>query len=248
MAAKWMLERGLDAPLGIVPAGTGNNLARGLAIPLEPAQAFRRALLGTRTRPLDGCVIRDGRGPAMSVMVQSACLGFPAAMAARYEALRGHAILRPFLSLFGPYVYRLLAALGLEGQKRKEKRGEDLLEARCLFPHEELYETVLAVFLGNERSLGGNFHPCPIAQVDDGLLDVCLVRSGTGTNYWELFREVVRGEHLRLDKVVLYRQFSGTLEIELSTPAPILVDGDIRFTSDRFRIEVLPARFQVIVG
>ncbi len=44
--------RGEDVAIGLVPAGTGTDLARGLGLPLDPRAALRR-VLAAEPRPLD---------------------------------------------------------------------------------------------------------------------------------------------------------------------------------------------------
>jgi diacylglycerol kinase (ATP) len=246
-SAEWIVEHGYQVPLAIIPAGTGNNLAQGLGIPTRMRAAAGLAFQGSHLRLLDAGRLIDVPTGQHCLMIQSACLGFPSEMSARFAALRQKPLWRPWITLAGTYAYRVIAALGLEGQKRKEKRGEGLLMATCQIGDEKFSETVLAILLGNERSLGGNFYPCPLAVVDDGLLDLCLIRSGTGVNYWKLFHDVTRGKHLRYEEVVLYRQFSEALEIMLTRKEPVLVDGDIRFESDHLRLEVLPQCLPVVV-
>ncbi|MBI4582802.1 MAG: hypothetical protein HY717_02040 [Planctomycetes bacterium] len=246
-AAAWLLGTGGQAPLAIIPAGTGNNLARGLGIPLELQRAIELALGGRHLRPLDAARFETGPDRRSALMVQTSALGFPAEIAARYDRLRRHPLLRWLFAPAGPYVYRLLALSRLKAEKRKEERGESLLRLKATLPGEELEETVLAVFVGNERSTGGNFLPCPKAEVDDGKLDLCLIRAGTGESYLRLFRKVVRGEHLALERAVVYRQSAGPLELRFTAPVPILIDGDVRLQSDAYRLEVLPARFRVVV-
>jgi diacylglycerol kinase (ATP) len=242
------LERsGASCPLAVIPAGTGNNLARGLGLPLETRAAVRLAVAGSSLRAIDGIAYEAADGGERRLIVQTSALGFPAEIAAQYDRLRRHRLFRLAARPTGPYVYRLLALLGLVAQKRRERRGEPPLVVSLKLPGEHLEESVFAVFIGNERSLGGNFHPCPKAVPDDGQLDICMIRAGTGEAYLRVFRRVARGAHLDLERTVVYRQTPGPVEIDLSSPLPLLADGDLWVRSDRYRLEVLPRRFRIVV-
>jgi len=267
-ALSWLHSRGADRPLGIVPSGTGNNLARGLGLSLDAETAARLALAGSETRRIDGVVyqaVEDGAehgdagetggAPAGRdrLIVQSGALGFPAQIGARYDALRRHRVFRFLAAPLGPIVYVLLALVGLVGQKLREWSGDPLLEVRCRFrdldvDERSVVERAFAVFVGNERTLGGGFVPCPRAEFDDGRVDLCIVRAGTGASYLGLFRRVLRGTHLDLADTVIYHQTRGPVELELSAPAGFLADGDIWIESDRYRLTVLPGRFAIVTG
>jgi diacylglycerol kinase (ATP) len=245
-AAQWLHDRGAACPIAIVPAGTGNNLARGLGIPRDVRQALALALRGTRARRVDGVLFRwEGTPPR--IMIQTSALGFPARIAARYDEIRRNRFGRALSAPAGPYVYRILALSGLVAQKRRELRGDPLPVVRCSYPGGEIEDRLFAIFLGNERSLGGNFIPCPRASVDDGVMDLCLVRAGTGASYLDLFRRIARGDHLSLERTVEYRQTPGPLEIRVSEPSPLLIDGDIKGNEALYRVEMLPGRFEVVV-
>jgi diacylglycerol kinase (ATP) len=252
-ALSWLHARGCERVLGIVPAGTGNNLARGLGLPLEPARACEVAFLSDKVRRIDGIAYRGSRGACVRWVVQSASLGFPAEIAARYDRLRRHWAFRALTRPLGSLTYKMLAFLGLAAQKRREKRGEGLLRLQCRLPAlagaapEVLEETVLALFIHNERTIGGGFVPCPEARVDDGLLDLCTVRAGTGTSYLRIFRAIARGEHLRLSEAVACRQTPGPVELVFSQPTPLVSDGDVWLEDERYLIELLPGLFAVSV-
>ena len=252
-AATWLESRGESCPLAVIPAGTGNNLARGFGIPLKLEEALKIALHGREIRPLDAVLYhagsaRAGAGGGKRLMVQIAALGFPADMAGVYDRLRRNAAFRFLAAPAGTHVYRIIGLAGLIARRRLEKTGKDVLHVRLDLPDEHIEEPALALLFCNAKSLGGNFFPGPLARVDDGLLDICLIRAGTGMGHLKLFRRVAKGTHLSLEAAVIYRQTRGPVDVELSAPGRLLADGDLRVESSRYRFEVLPGRFEVVVA
>lgn len=247
-AVSWLVARGWDCPIAIVPAGTGNNLASGLGLPFSPRAALELALRGQRTRVVDGFAYEADDDPAVRYVVQTSALGYPAEMAGWYDYLRRRAVLKTLIRPLGSAVYRLIGISGLVREKIRERLGRKPLEVIADLPGERLELAVSAIFLANERSLGGDFIPCPRARFDDGLADLCLVRARAGVPYLKLFRSISRGEHLAFEQAVVYRQTPGPLELRLSSPSPFLVDGDIWTCADRYRVEVRPALFRIVCG
>ncbi|MBN1444240.1 MAG: hypothetical protein JXA90_16125 [Planctomycetes bacterium] len=246
-AASWLLERGASVPLAVIPAGTGNNLARGLGIPLDLPRACSLALGGSACADLDVIRYRTGADDDGRLLIQSAALGFPAEIASLYARLRRGRIFRALAAPAGTYVYRILALAGLVRQRWRERRGWRGLSVRIRLGEEAIEDDALAIFIGNERSLGGEFHPCPRARPDDGRLDLCIVRSCAAEPYLRIFAAIARGEHLDLGPSIVYRQSEGPLEMRLSAPSPLLADGDLWVESDAYRMEVCPGRLRVVI-
>lgn len=246
---EWLVRRDRRCPVAIIAGGTGNNLAAGLGIPRDPEAALEVAVSGARVRSLDVVSYRVAPEDRPRVILQSGALGFPAQVASRYDRLRRRPLWRALLRPLGGGVYTLLAFLGLLAQKRRERRGENLLEIEVRFPAGTSWrEKAIALFIGNERSLGGGFVPCPEARVDDGKMDLCLVRAGTGASYVRTFRQVRRGEHLDRTETVLYEQSAGPVEILLSHPQPLLSDGDLWIEGRSFRLDLLAGALEVVVA
>jgi len=251
----WLLNSGIGADLAIVPGGTGNNVALVLGIPRDRRQTLELALHGEERRRIDAIRYRSpaeagspGGRVSSRFIIQSGAWGYPAEIAGRYAALRRGRIFRRLAYPLAGRIYRLLALAGLLREKRRQRRGEAGLLLQAKLPGEAIEAEVLAVFVGNDPTLGGGFHPCPRASLDDGLLDLCIVRSKGGTPLLSLLQSVGRGDHLALERDVEYRQTPGPIEMSFSRPTPFLADGDIWLSSAGYVVEMVPAALPVVVG
>jgi len=245
----WRLE--LDPLVGIVPAGTGNNLATGLGLPLDTTAACAIAFESSASLRIDVFPYGAPGAAKRRLIVQSGSFGFPAEITARFDRLRQSRAFRVVARPLGTSIYKLLAFCGLAAQKRREARGE-VLAVRCTFPRADgselaIEENVIAVFVHNEPTIGGGFVPCPDARVDDGLADICVLRAGTGRSYLELFRLVGKGRHIEEKDTTIYESTPGPLRLEFSTATPFVADGDIHECLRNYEVDVVPRRFAIVV-
>lgn len=157
--------------LGLVPAGTGNDLARELGLPSRPEAAADRIIAGAR-RTLD--VARVGDRYVATVI---AC-GFDALVAERADAMRWPR---------GPVRY--VAATAVELRSLTPRRYTLALDGRI-----RTVEGVLAA-IGNTSSFGGGLRITEGAAPDDGLLDVVVVRSLNRRDLVRAFPRLYRGTH-----------------------------------------------------
>lgn len=246
--AEWPAR--LRSQLAIVPAGTGNNLARDFGLPLDPTAAFDLAVDATpeSARPTDLLAFDDLGKPesARRYALQSGALGFPAQVAARYDRLRESRLFRTVTTPLGQYVYRLLAGVELVGQAFRQWRGRGAVGTRITFDEATIEAECVALFLHNERSLGGNFFPCPDADPADGHIDLCWLTVGPVRRYPRLFGAVCRGRHVgRFDEVANARS-AGPIEIERTEPEPLFIDGDLPLNTRHLRVTLLPNHLSII--
>jgi diacylglycerol kinase (ATP) len=221
------LLAGTRVPLGIVPSGTGNDMARGLGIPHDDTEAAIR-MLGERLqappRVVDAVRVRwtDADGtPGERRFACALSAGFDAIVNERANLMR-----RPK----GPsrYILALLAELA----------GLRPLRYRVTLDDEQLELDALLVSVGNNVSLGGGMKITPEALLDDGLLDVMLVKPLSRLAFLRIFPRVFRGEHTSDPRVVMRR--AKRIRIEVDAPLVAYADGE--------RIGPLPVELEVEPG
>ncbi len=183
---------GTGIPLGIVPAGTGNDLATSLGIHELDADGAADAVIAGATRTIDlARVTRSDGGTTLYGTVLAS--GFDSKVNDRANRMRwprGHmryniAILVEFLHLKGiPFEIDLHLADGTT-----ERLAGDFVMAT----------------VGNGRTYGGGIPICPDADLEDGLLDVTLVRPAGRAKLLRLLPKVYRGTHTEIAEVTTYR-------------------------------------------
>lgn len=191
-----------DVPIVLIPAGTGNDLARALHLPLDPVEAGRLALQGVPRR-IDVGEVRSADGIRPFVTV--AALGFDARVSDRTDRLRWPR---------GPLRYYL--ALVIELLRLHPVHLDVALDDG---PIERMPSTLIAV--GNTSSYGGGMPICADAEPDDGLFDVVRVRPIGRLRLLRLFPLLLRGRHLALPEVAVRRARS----VSVSAP-DLLVYAD----------------------
>jgi diacylglycerol kinase (ATP) len=168
---------GTNTALGVIPAGTGNDLARELGMPVNPvlaADALATALAAGRTRRID-----LGRVDGGSWFATVLCAGFDAGVAARANAMHWPR---------GARRYDLAILAELAAFTSSELRlYTDTFAV-------ELTATMVAV--GNTRCYGGGIPICPDAELGDGLLDVTVVGACRRSDLLRMLPRLRTGRHV----------------------------------------------------
>ena len=250
-ALEWLYSREGTCPVGLLPAGTANCLVAGMGLPASAAEACEIAFRGTGRRAMDILTYRVPEEDRKRVILQSSSLGLPSNVGVSYERLRQNWMYRMLFRVLGNSSYNLLAMLEIFSQRKRERRKEPVLSMKVVFPPEEnkpdFEGNVLAFFLHNEATIGGNLVPCPKALMDDGLMDLCIFRSSQSHSYLKMLKKLGKGRHLEDEDVVYYQQTAGPLLVSLSFSHPFNSDGDIWLESAEFEFVLDPARFEICV-
>jgi diacylglycerol kinase (ATP) len=185
-------------PFGLVPAGTGNDTARSLGIPVKDTAAAVDLVLAGHVREID--LARTDRGHVATVVAS----GFDSLVNERANAMtwpRGQA--------------RYNLAIVAELRRFRPLPFTLTLDGRT-FERE-----AMLVAVGNGPSFGGGLRICEGAVLDDGLLDVVVINPVSKARLVRVFPQLYRGTHVTLP------QFERHLvrEVTLSSPG-IVAYGD----------------------
>lgn len=163
--------------LGVVAAGTGNDIAQHLGLPVHDSAAATAVIASGAGRSIDlGRVTAVGRSPRWFVGVLGA--GFDAVVAARAARLRW-----PKGQL--RYPVALLAELP----------GFRPIPYVVEIDGQPLHTRAMLVAVANTTSFGGGMRVCPDAQVDDGFFDVLVVHALSTLAFLRVFPRVYSGTH-----------------------------------------------------
>lgn len=209
-------------PLGILPAGTGNDLARVLGIPNDPVAAADIVADGVHATMDLGRIraTREGE-PCEHWFSTVGCAGFDALVSQRALQLRwprGGA--------------RYTAATAIELLRMRP------LPARLEFADGTVREDPVTVLsLGNTTTYGGGMRICPEADHRDGLLDLTIMGNISRSRIVRNFGKVYTGSFLGAEGLETLR----TTSVHVDIPDIVLfADGD--------PVTRLPATFEAVAG
>lgn len=220
---------GTGVPLGILPLGTGNLLARNLGLPLKVDQAIEVALKG-RDRTIDlGSMTKDGAEDA-TVFAVMAGVGFDAAM--MDDAPEG------VKDKLGWPAYIISGA--------KHLRDRSITMGLRIDDEPPLTRHVSSVIVGNVGTLQGGLQLLPDAIPDDGQLDVVVLQPTRPIDWLRVIGRLIT--RAKKEDRELERFRGKRVEIRLRHPQPSQLDGDTQGAVSKLVIEVVPAALVVRVA
>ena len=213
------LVAGTDIALGVIPAGSGNDVARYLDIPRTDPAAAADVVIASRRRRID--LARSGDRYFVTVLAA----GFDAVVNERANRMtwpkgqmRYNIATLAELRTFRPLAY----TLDLDGQQRR-------LDA-------------MLVAIGNGPSFGGGLRITEGALLDDGLLDVVIIKPMSKAGLVRTYPKLFKGTH------VTHPQYEHHRVRSVTVAAPGIVayaDGE-RFGALPVTVECVPGALNVL--
>jgi YegS/Rv2252/BmrU family lipid kinase len=220
-----IVKSGTPYPLGVIPAGSGNDFARVTGIPTDPMEAIELLVSG-KERTIDLGYIVDDR-----YFVNGVGIGIDA-QAARDVLAMNH------LRGTTAYLYAAVKEVILFKAFPVKLVGKDWTEER----------EFISIGIANGKYSGGGFKLAPRAKIDDGLLDIATIE-----DFPSRIKRLInlprarKGTHLGLAEV----QYHQDHKVTVSSPTKLVahIDGEVyRLPKSPFEITVAAKMLRVIAA
>ena len=207
-----------DNPIGLIPAGTGNDFARALGLVLDdPISSIKRATSANVDLVDLGKVGEDYFAAICST-------GFDSIVNERANGLKWP---------HGKMKYNI--AMLLELPKFQPKSYKIVIDGKPL-------ETqAMLIAIANGLSYGGGMKVCPAAQLQDGLLDIMILAPVSKFEFVRIFPSVFRGHHITHPAVSIVQGRS----IQITADAVGYADGE-RIGNLPLDVSISPNRMKVL--
>jgi diacylglycerol kinase (ATP) len=206
----------VNIPIALFKGGTGNDFAWKLYGDKTVDEYFDIALNGI-ARKVDGGICNK------KYFVNGVGIGFDGEVAHAMGANK-------FLSGHGAYLFAVLQKVLFYQEKQM------MIETETWTRDEELFMITAA----NGSRYGGGFLVAPQAIIDDGKLDIVIIKKIPPLLRFFHLPKVKKGKHLVLSFVETYR--SAKLSVRAANPLTAHIDGET-MQANHFEIEVLPQKF-----
>jgi len=216
---------GTETVLAIVAAGTGNDIARALQLPLRDALGAARVISGGTVRTIDAGRHTDAHG-VEHWFAGVLGAGFDSVVNERANSwgwpkgpMRYNLAIARELPVFKPIPY----VIEVDGVRHSTQ--------------------AMLVAVGNGPSYGGGMRVCPDASFDDGLFDILIVHQISTFEFLKVFPKVFSGKHVGHPAVEILRGRRVRLE---ASGIVSYADGE-RFAPLPMSVQIVPAALNVIV-
>ncbi|MCF6268738.1 MAG: diacylglycerol kinase family lipid kinase [Melioribacteraceae bacterium] len=196
-------------PLGVLPVGTGNAFARDLELDTTKIEEAIEIISKQKLRKVDvGKFSTEGKDYYFLNIIGA---GF---VADANKTAQSFKIFGNFSYIIGVF-YRILV---LKFTKLKLEFDGKKLETESTF-----------IEVSNTRYTGADFLMAPNAEIDDGLLDITLVKKISRLKLLQTFPKIFTGEHILINEIETHK--AKHIKIETDKPLILTPDGELLGTT-----------------
>ena len=210
-----------NVALGVIPFGSGNGLARFLGIPMDTAKSIE-AINGERVEAIDSAILNGQR------FFNAAGMGFDAHIAEVFSHDKNRG--------FWAYIKSSFREIS---NYKAETYHIDI-------DGTEYVRDAFMLSIANSSQFGNNAHVSPHASVQDGLLDICIIKQFP---LWRFIEMGIRMFAKTADKSKYVEIIRGkNVTIKRSTDGPVHLDGEPQMMGKEVSIQMVPASLRIITG
>lgn len=199
-----LIETGI--PIGLIPAGSGNDFARGMGIPMNPRKALEYLLNGT-AKKID--IARTGE----KCCITAVGIGIDGKVA---QTVNRSPYKKWFNFLRLGQLSYIISSLQVLPHYRKARTTVKVDEK------EHQFADTWLIAAANFPTYGGGMKICPRASCTDGLFHICIVHGISRLGLLRLFPDVMRGKHIDHPAVTVLEGRN----VKVTADVPMLVHGD----------------------
>ena len=238
--------------LGYIPAGSGNDLAKGLGIGDDVEGLTKKIMEGHICRKMDvGKIVyheisdalvsqeRIGRvdenGDIYRLFHDSTGFGFDAAICQAADASTFKNVLNKLH--LGQLIYLACAMRLVISVKRPD------ITVTTDGKEQELTSAMLFVAMNNNYE-GGGFKFCPEAKNDDGILDTCIATPKSNMAFFKIFPTAFDGHHVKFPEIHMGK--GKNLSVKSDAPQWVHTDGEVVCKAKAIDITTLPEQIALL--
>lgn len=213
---------GTEAAMGIIPCGVGNDFVKMLGLSINNLEAACQVVADGYTKKIDIGMVNG------KYFLNMVGIGFDGEVAER------KAKTPKYIHGFYAYLIQIFPVLFFYQPKHVKIRMNGV----------SLEADILLLTIGNGRYSGGGFKLTPQAELDDGLLDICLSKYPGRLTVLRSISKVPKGEHVNLSFATMFR--ATEISVVSETPLAAHVDGEV-VREKEYNIQLLPKVLNLLV-
>ncbi|RJF41241.1 YegS/Rv2252/BmrU family lipid kinase [Actinomyces sp. 2119] len=222
-----LAEAAAPPPMALIPAGTGNLLARNLAVPLDTDQALQLALHG-QPRPIDVVHCRHDGG------------------AQRFVVMAGVGLDARIMGDVDEHLKRVIRSGAYALAAVHNAFPAPFTATVTLDDGEPTQQQAVMALVGNVGTITGGIALFPDAQPDDGYVDLLLANPDRVTDWARLGAQSLTGQYTGQNVKGFTFAQARRITIETVEPVAFELDGDTTEPTRTLRATVEPGALRVV--
>jgi len=235
---------GSDSSLAVIPTGSGNDFVKSLenyslfdihhtsqkevansTLKEDLRISLLKSLVDGEERPVDIGKVND------RYFINISSMGFDAIVVHKTNTLKK----LPFVTGLLAYILGVLFTL--------ISYGKNMVSISIDGKTMEVNTLLIAV--ANGKYYGGGMQPAPSADIYDGILDICLIRSVGRLRILKFFPKFIKGQHEHVKEVSLHK--GREIKITSHKKVALNIDGEVSIVNGETLFQIIPGAIKIVI-